>query len=34
MMGKPKRLEPKLFYAGVNLADRIPADHPVATATR
>ena len=29
MMGKPKRLEPKLFYAGVNLADRIPADHPL-----
>jgi len=29
MMGKPKQLEPKLFYAGVNLADRIPADHPL-----
>ena len=29
MMGKPKRLEPKLFYTSVNLADRIPADHPL-----
>lgn len=29
MVGKPKQLEPKLFYAGVNLADRIPADHPL-----
>jgi IS5 family transposase len=29
MMGKPKRMEPKLFYTGVNLADRIPQDHPL-----
>ena len=29
MMGKPKRLESKLFYTGVNLADRIPPDHPL-----
>jgi len=29
MMGKPQRVEPKLFYTGVNLADRIPPDHPL-----
>jgi len=29
MMGKPKRMEPKLFYASVNLADRVPDDHPL-----
>jgi len=29
MMGMPKRMEPKLFYAGVNLADRVPDDHPL-----
>jgi len=29
MIGEPKSFEPKLFYIGVNLADRIPADHPL-----
>ena len=29
MMGKPKRFEPKLFYSGVNLADRIPPEYPL-----
>src|SRR3954469_10875185 len=31
MMGKPKRREPKLFYAGesLDLEARVPADHPL-----
>ena len=29
MMGKPQYLEPKLFYHGVNLEQRVPADHPL-----
>src|SRR5688572_29151781 len=31
MMGKPKTLEPKLFYAGraLSLDERVPADHPL-----
>jgi len=28
-MGKPQSVEPKLFYTGVNLADRIPPNHPL-----
>jgi len=29
MMGKPQCLEPKLFYANLNIAERVPADHPL-----
>lgn len=29
MMCQPKQAEPKLFYTGVNLADRIPPNHPL-----
>ena len=29
MLGQTKRLEPKLFYAGVSLVDRIPPTHPL-----
>jgi len=29
MMGKNKKLEPKLFYHGVSLERRIPQDHPL-----
>ena len=29
MMGKPNKLEPKLFYHGISLDRRIPADHPL-----
>ena len=29
MMGKPNHLEPKLFYHGFSLEQRIPADHPL-----
>ena len=29
MMDKAKRVQPKLFYVGVNLSDRIRADHPL-----
>lgn len=29
MMGKPNQLEPKLFYHGVSLEMRMPADHPL-----
>ena len=29
MMGKPNRLEPKLFYHGVSLDRRMPQDHPL-----
>jgi len=29
MMGKPNKLEPKLFYHGVSLERRIPKDHPL-----
>src|ERR1051325_10080181 len=27
MMGKAQRREPKLFYSGLNLEERVPADH-------
>lgn len=29
MMGAPKRVEAKLFYSGLNLAERIPSEHPL-----
>ncbi len=29
MLGKPKRCEPKLFYPGVSLEERIPPAHPL-----
>jgi transposase len=29
MMGKPNKLEPKLFYHGISLDRRISADHPL-----
>jgi transposase len=29
MLGQRKRLEPKLFYTGISLADRIPPTHPL-----
>jgi transposase len=29
MMGKPNQLEPKLFYHGISLDQRIPDDHPL-----
>ena len=29
MMGPQKRREPKLFYVGVNLDERVPGDHPL-----
>ena len=29
MMGKPNQLEPKLFYHGISLDRRMPADHPL-----
>lgn len=29
MMGKPNQLEPKLFYQGISLERRIPANHPL-----
>jgi transposase len=29
MMGPRQKREPKLFYCGLNLEDRIPADHPL-----
>ena len=29
MLGKPNKLEPKLFYHGISLDRRIPADHPL-----
>ena len=29
MMGKPNKLEPKLFYHGVSLGRRIPKNHPL-----
>jgi transposase len=29
MMGKPNQLEPKLFYHGISLEQRIPTEHPL-----
>ena len=34
MMGRSQQLRPKLFYTGLNLEERVPADHPLRQVAR